>query len=92
VAVSIAIPVFCYIGCNIGIAIADKNLYNWVAWTPVPFLQMHQFFSPQNTHVQAMINRGVSISLPYGILLLLGLSAICVLTAIQVFKKRDITN
>ena len=91
-AVAISVPVFCFIGCTIALPVlAYRDAANWVAWTPIPYVQISSFFADYSP-VTNMIQRGVPVSLTYGILLLLGLSAVCIGVAMQVFRKRDITN
>lgn len=92
IAVSIAVPIVCFIGCMIAInALAYSRMINWIAYTPIPYVQVSSFFS-QYTPVARLISRGVPVSLTYGIILLLGLSAVCTFISIWIFKKRDITN
>ena len=93
-AVSITVPIFCFIGSIIAMSVlAYRNaLYiKWIAWTPIPYVQLNTLFT-QNYMIDNMLQRGVPLSVTYGILLLLGLSAICIAVAMRVFKKRDITN
>lgn len=93
-AVSIAVPIFCFIGSVIAmstLAYRNANYTRWLAWTPIPYVQINNFFS-DNSMIDNMLQRGIPLSVPYGILLMLGLSAICVVVAMRVFKKRDITN
>lgn len=92
IAVSIAVPIVCFIGCTIALnALAYTRMISWIAYTPIPYVQVFSFFS-QYTAVTRLISRGVPIDLTYGIILLLGLSAVCTFISIWVFKKRDITN
>lgn len=108
-AVSIAVPIFCFVGSVVGMPMVwwqtrwlrGSDAVYWLAWTPVPYVQINTFFtgynffaesSLVNDMIPSMIQSGVPISLTYGILLLLGLSAICIAVAMHVFKKRDITN
>lgn len=92
IAVAIAIPIVLYIASIIimNVAIFSPNM-NWVAWTPFPFLQMSMLLSP-NSPIQYLIQRGVNISIPFGIVLLLIMSISFTATSIAVFKKRDIVN
>jgi ABC-type transport system involved in multi-copper enzyme maturation permease subunit len=92
IAVSIAIPIVFYIGSVIIMSIfAYRVDMNWIAWTPIPFMQMASFFSRYSS-IQYIIQRGVNLSLPYGIILLLLLSAAFTTVSVWVFKKRDIVN
>lgn len=92
VAVAIAVPITCFIGCSIVMnGFAYSNIMNWVAYTPIPFAQISSFFT-RYSPVKQVVQRGISLSLPYGIMLLLVLSAICTFISILTFKRRDITN
>jgi ABC-2 type transport system permease protein len=91
-AVSIAVPIVLFVGCFFSmIYSAFRTSMEWIAYTPVPFVQLSSFFVPNSIVQQAMQN-GVSFSLPYGIGMLLALSAVCMFVSVIVFKKRDITN
>lgn len=92
IAVSIAVPIIMLIGSIIVMGIfAYSNTITWLPFTPIPFIQISAFFQQYST-VQTLIENGVNLSLPYGITLLLALSAAFTLISIVVFKKRDITN
>jgi len=92
IAISIAVPILFYIG-----SVIMTNLFGyqtsagWIAYTPIPFMQMASFFSRYSS-ISFLYERGISLSLTYGVLLLLGLSAVFTATAVLVFKKRDIVN
>ena len=60
---------------------------NWLAYTPIPYVQISSFFT-QNTMVKYAIQRGVPLSLSYGIILLLVLSAICTFISVYIFKRK----
>ncbi len=92
IAVSIALPILFYIGSVItmGIFSYSANM-NWLAYTPIPYMQMPSFFA-RYTNIDYLIQRGVSLNLTYGVLMLLVLSAVCTAIAVVVFKKRDIVN
>ena len=45
VAVAVAVPIACFIGCNIVMAtITYSGAMNWVAYTPIPYVQISSFF------------------------------------------------
>ncbi len=91
-AVAIALPIAGFIGSNIVLAaFSYQGEANWLAYTPIPFIQISYFFA-QYSPVQQLIQRGVPISLAYGIFLLLALSTLFTLFSIWIFNKRDITN
>lgn len=92
IAVSIAVPIIFLIGSIIAMGIfAYSSSMSWLAYTPIPFIQLSAFFQ-QYSSVQTLIQNGVKISLTYGILLLFALSAVFTLISLAVFKKRDIAN
>jgi ABC-2 type transport system permease protein len=91
-AVAIAVPIFCFIGSVVAMPmVAYNRAWNWIAWTPVPYVQINSFFAEYST-VKDMMQRGAPINITYGIVLLLVLSAVCITVAMRVFKKRDITS
>lgn len=101
IAVSIAVPVVCYIGCFLSLNIlAYRQAFDWIAYTPIPYVQLSSFFMPNpsmamtymNSPVHTLIENGAPISLAYGIIMLLVLSGVCVFFSIFAFRKRDITN
>ena len=63
----------------------------WIAYTPLPFLQMASFFS-RYSNIQYIIQRGINLNITFGVLQLLVLSALFTGIAVYVFKKRDIVN
>lgn len=92
IAVSIIIPIICYIGCFLTTSIfAYQSAMEWIAYTPIPFVMMPSFFI-SNSVIQAAILNGYSFSIPYGIALLLLISAVCAFISIRCFQKRDIAN
>ena len=93
VAVSIVVPIACFIGSSIlmNIFVYSSRAMNWIAYTPIPFIQMSSFFTQYSTIKQA-IQRGIPLNLGYGIMMLLVLSAVCTIISIFTFKRRDITN
>lgn len=92
IAVAVAVPAVCFVMSIVGMSmVAYTEAAHWLAWTPIPFVQMSQFFT-QYSPVQVMISNGVPLSLGYGIGMLLGLSLIMTVIATWVFKKKDITN
>ncbi len=92
IAVSIAVPIACYIGCFISMNIlAYTRTMDWIAYTPIPYVQISSFYK-QYSPVATMLDRGVPLSLTYGIIMLLVLAAVCVTVSILTFRKRDITH
>jgi ABC-2 type transport system permease protein len=93
-AVSVAVPIVCFVACFIGMLyFAYRSAMEWLAYTPVPFVLMYSFFiQDYSSPIWQATQNGITFSLPYGIGLLLVLSAACTMVAMLVFKKRDITN
>ena len=95
IAVSVILPVVCYIGCTILMQVAAYNQrFYWIAYTPVPYVDISRFFMPSNSYtvIQQMIANGAPLSLTYGIPLMLGLAAAFVILTVVIFRKQDITN
>jgi ABC-type transport system involved in multi-copper enzyme maturation permease subunit len=107
IAVSIAIPVICFVGCYLLMdSLTSARMISWIAYTPIPYVQMFAFFMPTSTmsyyipydrlieptSIIQLMQRGMPLSVAYGIILLLALSAVCVLISILTFRKKDITN
>ena len=91
-AVSIIIPIALFIASTIIMGIFSySQTMAWIAYTPIPFIQISSFFQPYSL-VQQSIQNGMALSLPYGIALLLALSAIFIGISIVIFRKRDIVN
>lgn len=92
IAVSISVPIACFVLCTIAMyTIVNKGLQDWLAYTPVPYVQLSSFFI-LFTPVRSLMERGFPASLTIGISMLLVLSVIWTFISIVVFKKRDITN
>lgn len=96
IAVAIAVPIVCFVGCVVAMNLFAYRMADWIAYTPIPYVQISDFFRPVTnymmTPVQNMIQNGVPISLTYGIIMLLVLAAACVGVSMLVFKKKDITH
>jgi ABC-2 type transport system permease protein len=96
IAVAIAVPAVCLVGCLVvmfGMYLFSFNysMMSFIAFTPIPFVQMYSFFV-DNSPVAMMMQNGVPVSLTYGIIMLLVLAAVCTGISMLVFKKKDITN
>ena len=91
-AVSVIVPAVTFIGSFIAMSsMAYRSGNGWIAYTPIPYVQISSFFS-QWSPVKTMIERGVPISLTYGIIMMLVFSALFTFIAVWVFKKSDITR
>ncbi len=96
IAVAIAVPAVCLVGCllamySLYILPIGFGLMVVMSLTPIPFIQMSSFFA-SNSPISLMLQNGVSVSLTYGIIMLMVLSAVCTVISMLVFRKRDITN
>lgn len=92
IAVSIAVPIACFVLCMIAMYILpNRGMMEWLAYTPLPYVQISSFFI-RYTPIRQLLERGFPATLPYGVILMLCLSAVWVAIAAAVFKKRDITN
>ena len=90
IAVSIILPVVLYIVSVIAQSFFIYGIRSsWLDYTPLPYMQMASFFSIDGMY-ETVARRGVNLT--YGILLLLGLSALLMAFSVIVFKKRDIVN
>ena len=96
IAVSIAVPIVCFVGSVVAMTFLSYSMMDWIAYTPIPYLQLSDFFRPASDYmlppVRIMMQNGVPISLALGIIMLLVLSAVCVVVSMLAFRKRDITN
>ncbi len=91
-AVSIAVPIILFVGCLIVTTMFAFNMnMEWLAYTPIPYVDLSAFFTGSSS-IQYAIQNGAVYSVPLGIGYLIGLSAAAMAAAMIVFKKRDITN
>jgi ABC-2 type transport system permease protein len=91
IAVSIAVPVVCYVGSIIAMVLSfARPSLAWITWTPLPYVWLPLFYTPGFT--DTFTYSGFTFNIPYGIGLLLALSAVCTAISVIVFKRRDITN
>ncbi len=91
IAISIAAPIVAYVGCYIAMAVMAYSGARWLAWTPIPYVQLSSFFI-DNSMVKYMLQNGVPLSLTYGMIMMGVLSVVCVVVSLLAFRKRDITN
>jgi ABC-2 type transport system permease protein len=96
IAVAIAVPAVCLVGCILTMFAmfmfsVSLPVMKAIAFTPIPFIQMYAFFT-ENSPVSMMIQNGAPVSLAYGIILLMVLSAVCTAVSALVFRKRDIMS
>lgn len=93
IAVAIIVPIAVFFGSTIlmQILVFSRGVARWIAFTPIPYMDFTSFFSQYST-VKSAIQKGIPLSLGYGIMVMLGLSLLFVIISIITFKKRDITN
>lgn len=96
IAIAIAVPIVCFVGSVIAMNVFSYTMADWIAYTPIPYVQLSDFFRPASDWmlppVKIMMQNGVPISLTVGIIMLLVLSAVCAVVSMLAFRKRDITN
>lgn len=105
IAVSISLPVIAFVGCYLLMdALKSARIIDWIAYTPIPYVQLYTFFTPYSTTytpfsipveppaVIQLMQRGMPLSTAYGIIMMLALSVVCIVISILSFRKRDITN
>jgi len=66
---------------------AYQDSMAWIAYTPLPFLQMASFFS-RYSNIQYIIQRGINLNLTFGVLQLLVLSALFTGIAVYVLHRQ----
>ncbi|NMA95997.1 MAG: ABC transporter permease subunit [Clostridiales bacterium] len=92
IAVSLIIPIVCLIGSSIAMQVfAFTPKLDWIAYTPIPFVQISSFFQ-KHSSVYYALQRGANLNLTYGIILLLAMSIVFTVVSVVIFKNRDITN
>ncbi len=95
IAVSVVVPTIALIGS--AILIQFLTMYppiDILSFTPLPYIgTLHNFFDGQRWGpVQQLMDKGMSLSLELGVVMLLLYSAIFVVICGIVFRKKDITN
>lgn len=91
-AVAIIIPTLGILGSFILINVMYSfTQLNWLSFTPVLYIPMYDFFGNYST-LQSLADKGMSISVGLGVLMLTIYSVISMVLATIIFKKTDITN
>ncbi len=91
-AVSIIIPMLALVGTMILLPIMANNApADILAFTPVMYIYMNEIFNP-SYYVETLIDKGMPLSVGLGVAVMIIYSAILLVIASLVFKKRDITN
>ena len=86
-ALSVAIPLVCFVGALMVVAYVGSNqAFAWLAYTPVPYINLSTYF------IRDMNNYSFQPILGFGIPLMLALSAVLIATGVLVSNKRDVTN
>ncbi len=93
IAVAIILPIIIMFGSTILMAfLTSRPPFDLIAFTPLPYMNMQEFFGESYTITNQLIEKGVPLSIELGMVVLLVYSAILVAVAAAVFKKHDITN
>ncbi len=92
-AVAVAVPIVLFVGCFMATAMLSysKAMY-WLAYTPVPYVQLYSFFTPTNMYSYMADYGGAALNPLIGIAWFAVLTVGCAITSLVVFKQRDITN
>ncbi len=92
-AVSIIVPTIAILGATIAMNyLASQPPIPFIAYTPLPYLLMSDFFGNSWNAVNQMMDKGVPLSMPLGAAMLVLYSALLMALAAVVFQKKDITN
>ncbi|MFI3169791.1 MAG: ABC transporter permease subunit [Faecalibacterium sp.] len=92
-AVSIILPTLALLGSTIAMAyLSSQPPVTLLAYTPMPYLIMSDFFGNSWNALNQMIEKGVPLSLPLGAAMLALYSVLLMAIAAVVFQKKDITN
>ncbi len=92
-AVSIVVPTIVTFGSLIGLTfLAYRAPINALAFTFVPYINMHELFTDSYSVISELVDKGVPISIGLGVCVMLVFSAIFVAIGTIVFKKQDISN
>ncbi len=93
IAVAIILPIIIMFGSTILMAfLTSRPPFDLIAYTPLPYMSMQDFFGESYTITGQLIEKGVPLSIELGMVVLLVYSAILIAIAAVVFKKHDITN
>ncbi len=93
IAVAIIIPIIILLGATILTAfLTSVPSVDIIAFTPLPYVSMQEFFDDGYTITSELISRGMPISLGLGVGVMLAYGAIFTAIATYIFKKIDITN
>ncbi len=93
IAVSIIIPTIAILGSTIALAyFSSQPPLDFLAYTPLPYLLMYDFFGNGYNALNQLIGKGVPITMPLGAAMLALYSAVLMGAAALVFQKKDITN
>lgn len=87
-ALSVAIPLICFVGSMIGLqVIGYSEKFKWIFYTPIPYINMPSLLA------ERMYNpMGIEPNYPLGITMLIGLALAAIVVGTQIFRRRDITN
>ncbi len=92
IAVAIIIPMLALVGTMILLPIMANNTpVDILAFTPVMYIYMNDVFSP-SYFTETLMEKGMPISTGLGVAVMIVYSAVLLVIASLVFKKKDITN
>lgn len=95
-AISVAVPLVCFVGCLIAMDLLPHYpSLNWVIFTPLAYINFASFFKPEIPNTMYYYETGrnaVEPILSFGIPLMIVLSIVMVVFALLINKRRDVTN
>lgn len=95
-AISVAVPLVCFVGCLIVMELLPHYpSLNWVIYTPLAYVNFASFFKPEIPNNMYYYERGLNNVEPilgFGIPLMIVLSLVFICFALFINKKRDISN
>lgn len=95
-AISVAVPLVCFVGCLIVMELLPHYpSLNWVIYTPLAYVNFASFFKPEIPDTMYYYETGrnaVEPILGFGIPLMVVLSLVFICFALFINKKRDISN
>ncbi len=93
IAVSIIVPTLALLGSTVGLAyLTGVPPVTAIAFTPLPYLLMYDFFGSSWNSLNQLIGKGIPLTMPLGAAVLAVYSALLMVLALVIFKKKDITN
>lgn len=91
-ALAVALPTAGYFGSPLALQLAIMFGFNWVAYTPIAYMDPSHLVRNDGFLEQLREMSGVTLSTGYGAAMLLGIAALFFAAGMWVFCRRDITN